>query len=153
MPFSFRRDSDTRPSQKSSHMAPCFFRSIRTPTLRPFSSVTYVVAGTMPSRQPALATFQPFVDEICSREKHHGTEGPGPLSSWTGIEVRLSLAAEGAGGGFGFGLSFSERGHGAGELGHFAVGFDLRFGERGHDLFEAAMAVMTGQVVFCGHGF
>src|SRR5271165_969570 len=40
MPFSFRRDSDTRPSQKSSQMAPCFFRSIRTPTLRPFSSVT-----------------------------------------------------------------------------------------------------------------
>src|SRR5271165_6232170 len=40
MPFSFRRDSDTRPSQKSSQMAPCVFRSIRTPTLRPFSSVT-----------------------------------------------------------------------------------------------------------------
>src|ERR1022692_1563359 len=40
MAFSFRRDSDTRPSQKSSQTAPCFFRSIRTPTLRPFSSVT-----------------------------------------------------------------------------------------------------------------
>src|SRR5579864_7792340 len=39
MPFSFRRDSDTRPSQKSCQMAPCFFRSMRTPTVRPFSSV------------------------------------------------------------------------------------------------------------------
>src|SRR5471030_205508 len=40
MPFSLRRDSEIRPSQKSSQMAPCFFRSIRTPTLRPFPSVT-----------------------------------------------------------------------------------------------------------------
>jgi len=35
------------------------------------------------------------------------------------------------------------------DLGFF--GFDLGFGERGHNLFEAAMAVMTSQVVFCGH--
>src|SRR5580692_8634413 len=40
MPFSFRRDSETSPSQKSSQMAPCFLRSMRTPTLRPLSSVT-----------------------------------------------------------------------------------------------------------------
>src|ERR1035438_2822360 len=40
MPFSFRRDSEISPSEKSSQTAPCVFRSIRTPTLRPFSSVT-----------------------------------------------------------------------------------------------------------------
>src|ERR1700730_8520922 len=40
MPFPFRRDSETRPSQKSCQMVPCFFRSMSTPTLRPFSSVT-----------------------------------------------------------------------------------------------------------------
>src|SRR5271165_3205509 len=40
MLFSFRRDSDTRPSQKSSQTARCFLRSIRTATLRPFASVT-----------------------------------------------------------------------------------------------------------------
>src|SRR5260370_18674563 len=45
MPFSFRRDSDTRPSQKASQMAPCVFRSIRTPTLRPFSSGTNWIPG------------------------------------------------------------------------------------------------------------
>src|SRR5271170_5596723 len=39
MLFSFRRDSDTRPSQKSSHSARCLFRSITTAVLRPFSSV------------------------------------------------------------------------------------------------------------------
>lgn len=69
-----------------------------------------------------------------------------------GVEVGLPLAAESAGGGFGFGMRFSERGHGASELFLGFFGFDLRFGERGHDLFEAGnLAVMTGQVVFCGH--
>src|SRR5580658_7443948 len=40
MAFSFRRDSEISPSENSSQMAPCFFRSMRTPTLRPLSSVT-----------------------------------------------------------------------------------------------------------------
>src|SRR5713226_4798851 len=40
MPFCLRRDSETRPSQKSSQMARCFLRSISTAVLRPFSSVT-----------------------------------------------------------------------------------------------------------------
>jgi len=83
-----------------------------------------------------------------------------PLILAKGVEVGLPLPAEGACGGFGFGMRFSERGHGAGEFGHLAagpclgfLGFDLRFGERGHNLFEAGnLAVMTGQVVFCGHG-
>ena len=35
-----RRVSEIRLSRKSCQTAPCFFRSIRTPILRPFSSVT-----------------------------------------------------------------------------------------------------------------
>src|SRR5277367_3740628 len=40
MPFCLRRDSETKPSQKSSQMARCFLRSISAAVLRPFSSVT-----------------------------------------------------------------------------------------------------------------
>jgi hypothetical protein len=40
IPASLRRDSEMRPSQKSSSRAPCFFRSMRTATLRPLPSVT-----------------------------------------------------------------------------------------------------------------
>ena len=40
MPFCFRRDSETRTSLRSSSRAPCFFRSIKTATLRPVWSVT-----------------------------------------------------------------------------------------------------------------
>ena len=90
-----------------------------------------------------------------------------PLVLTQGIKVRLPLTAEGAGDGFSLGLSFGQSGHGAGELGHLAcesghfaislclgfLGLDLRFGERGHNLFESDnLAVMTRQVVFCGHG-
>src|SRR5438270_6041309 len=60
MPFSLRRDSDTRPSQKSSQIAPCFFRSIRTPTLRPFSSVTNWMPLMAPlSLSACVGTFHP----------------------------------------------------------------------------------------------
>src|SRR5208283_4097056 len=40
MLFSLRRDSDTRPSQRSSHRRACFLRSISTAVLRPLWSVT-----------------------------------------------------------------------------------------------------------------
>src|SRR5260370_10721 len=49
MPFSLRRDSDTRPSQKFSQIALCFLRSIWTATLRPFVSVTNWI--------PVMASF------------------------------------------------------------------------------------------------
>jgi hypothetical protein len=40
IPGSLRRDSEISPSQKSASRAPCFFRSMRTATLRPLPSVT-----------------------------------------------------------------------------------------------------------------
>src|ERR1035441_6182985 len=72
MAFSFRRDSDTRPSQKSSQTAPCFFRSMRTPTLRPFSSVTnwipLMISFSFKSRHRRIVHLYPSHDTADLRE-------------------------------------------------------------------------------------
>ena len=62
MPFSFRRDSDTRPSQKSCQIAPCFLRSIRTPTFRPGRRWLRLL-GRPRGRAP-----------VCRRDRRHGDD-------------------------------------------------------------------------------
>jgi hypothetical protein len=68
IPGSRRRDSEIRPSQKSSSRAPCFFRSIRTATLRPLASVTNwtPVMGVF-SHTAALAVPNLFCNQLKTR--------------------------------------------------------------------------------------
>src|ERR1700687_815846 len=59
MSFCLRRDSETRPSQKSSQMARCFLRSISTAVLRPFSSVTNWIPVILLFSLPKKNTTRP----------------------------------------------------------------------------------------------
>src|SRR5208337_3064914 len=61
MPFSLRRDSDIRPSMKSSQSARCFLGSIRSTLLRPFLFVTYCISLIFFGCLKLLFLFLPLI--------------------------------------------------------------------------------------------
>jgi len=84
MPFSFRRDSETRPSQKSCQMAPCFFKSIRTPNLAAFlirhklDAAHDLIVLQMTGSNRVTTGFRPFARPLKSQIRagtHHRERG------------------------------------------------------------------------------
>src|SRR6266481_3299222 len=94
MPFSLRRDSETRPSQKSSQIARCFLRSISTAVLRPFSSVTnwipVILLLSLPKKYHPPTVPRPSAPVKAGGSLHRSArpeEEPGLCSADTPVRV------------------------------------------------------------------